>query len=206
MEGKNMDKQGKLKLLVALAVVLALVAIVAFAKPQGGGSEQPRLRECRDGIDNDGDGQTDWPNDTGCDNRNDADETDCGDGVCEGGETVESCPADCAPANTTTTIPTTTTMANTTTTILTTTTTTLPPDSCSDTDGGYNIFVAGTASGYQEGTPFSYDEICQSIWHLTEYQCAGPNGTTLLNLTINCVQEGYPGCSEGACISDNSTG
>ena len=51
--------------------------------------------ECNDGIDNDGDGQTDYPDDDGCDDASDDDETNCGDGVCEGGETEEKCPEDC---------------------------------------------------------------------------------------------------------------
>ena len=51
--------------------------------------------ECSDGIDNDGDGQTDYPNDAGCSSNEDNDETNCGDTICEGGETCSSCPADC---------------------------------------------------------------------------------------------------------------
>ncbi|MEA1925041.1 MAG: hypothetical protein U9M95_04150 [Candidatus Altiarchaeota archaeon] len=51
--------------------------------------------ECSDSIDNDGDGATDFPADTGCTDANDTDETNCGDGVCEGGETEISCAVDC---------------------------------------------------------------------------------------------------------------
>lgn len=54
----------------------------------------------------------------------DNDETNCGDGVCEGEETCSSCEADCGACPTTTTIPT-TTVKTTTTTIETTATTTL---------------------------------------------------------------------------------
>ena len=53
--------------------------------------------ECSDGADNDEDGQTDYPNDSGCTDANDNDETNCGDSVCEGGETCSTC-ADCACA------------------------------------------------------------------------------------------------------------
>jgi len=50
--------------------------------------------ECDDGVDNDGDGNADAA-DTGCSTTSGLDETDCGDGVCEGGETWPTCPADC---------------------------------------------------------------------------------------------------------------
>ncbi len=50
--------------------------------------------ECADGIDNDGDGDVDL-NDGGCSGSTDNDETNCGDGECEGGENTNSCPTDC---------------------------------------------------------------------------------------------------------------
>jgi len=50
--------------------------------------------ECSDSIDNDGDGQTDL-SDSGCSSSTDNDETNCGDGVCEGGETSVTCSPDC---------------------------------------------------------------------------------------------------------------
>ncbi|MBR9692996.1 hypothetical protein GOV07_03645 [Candidatus Woesearchaeota archaeon] len=50
--------------------------------------------ECSDGVDNDGDGATDM-SDGGCSSPSDDDETNCGDGACEGGETSGTCPADC---------------------------------------------------------------------------------------------------------------
>jgi len=48
--------------------------------------------ECRDRIDNDGDGWVDRA-DVGCSSNRSRDETNCGDGICEGGEI---CSADCA--------------------------------------------------------------------------------------------------------------
>jgi len=51
--------------------------------------------ECSDTIDNDGDGQTDYPNDTGCTDANDNDESDCNDGNCEGTEDCNNCEPDC---------------------------------------------------------------------------------------------------------------
>jgi len=51
--------------------------------------------ECNDGSDNDNDGDTDHPDDGGCLTANDDDETNCGDGECEGGEICSFCIADC---------------------------------------------------------------------------------------------------------------
>jgi hypothetical protein len=51
-------------------------------------------KECGDGEDNDGDGAIDL-NDAGCTDLSDDDETNCGDGVCEGGESCSSCSHDC---------------------------------------------------------------------------------------------------------------
>ncbi|MCK5487680.1 MAG: hypothetical protein KAI86_15790, partial [Desulfobacterales bacterium] len=53
--------------------------------------------ECDNGIDDDGDGQIDYPNDPGCDSLEDDDEYNvfCGDGVCNGDETCSTCPRDC---------------------------------------------------------------------------------------------------------------
>lgn len=55
-------------------------------------------KECNDGIDNDVDGLIDFPFDYGCINNKDNDETNCGDSVCEGGETCASCNYDCSCA------------------------------------------------------------------------------------------------------------
>jgi len=86
--------------------------------------------ECNDGIDNDGDGVVDL-DDAGCSGLTDHDETNCLDGVCEGGETQESCPVDCGY-----------------------------PNSCSDTDGGRTPTLLGTVSGYYQGIPYSEEDYC----------------------------------------------
>ncbi|MFH2006555.1 MAG: MopE-related protein [bacterium] len=59
------------------------------------GLDEVGASECSDGLDNDGDGFVDFPDDPGCSGADDVDETDCGDGRCEGGETCVSCEADC---------------------------------------------------------------------------------------------------------------
>lgn len=50
--------------------------------------------QCSDGFDNDGDGEVDM-SDSGCSFSGDNDESDCGDGSCEGGERCFSCSVDC---------------------------------------------------------------------------------------------------------------
>jgi len=53
--------------------------------------------QCSDGSDNDGDGDTDLA-DGGCSSGTDNDESNCGDGACEGSETQSSCSQDCGTA------------------------------------------------------------------------------------------------------------
>jgi len=52
------------------------------------------IYECNDGLDNDGDVDVDL-SDSGCSSLTDNDETNCGDGICEGGETSVTCSPDC---------------------------------------------------------------------------------------------------------------
>src|SRR5262249_48480117 len=60
---------------LSLVVVLALAGIAACANT---GNNNPTIdappAQCADGIDNDGDGKTDFPDDPGCDSANDTDE------------------------------------------------------------------------------------------------------------------------------------
>ena len=53
--------------------------------------------QCSDGIDNDSDGQTDYPEDTSCSDSSGSDESIpvCGNTKCESGENSLNCPVDC---------------------------------------------------------------------------------------------------------------
>ena len=77
-----MDKKILAFTIIALIVISVAVPMVLGAR---GGKPPKAKKECNDKIDNDGDGAIDLA-DTGCDNKPDNDESDCGDGVCEGGE------------------------------------------------------------------------------------------------------------------------
>ena len=167
-----MNGQSK-TMLVAMLLVLAVVFIgLVGARPAGRG-----VQACKDGVDNDGDGLIDWPEDPGCTNKNDKselgtvecddgvdndgddavdyndngcsgptddDETDCGDGVCEGGEVCGVCIADCGYC-----------------------------DTCGDTDGGFVPGVQGTVYGENSGQPYNYTDYCSSGTVLVEHFCVG---------------------------------
>ena len=123
--------------------------------------------ECSDGVDNDGDGDIDYPLDSGCDNYDDTDETDCGDGVCEGGETNETCWDDCG----------------------------WPPNSCTDTDGGFVLDVQGTVFGMSFGVPYNYTDFCTGNNSVNEYYCSG-------RLPAEGIGDCFSNqtCIDGACV------
>ncbi|MBW2977202.1 hypothetical protein KY347_07205 [Candidatus Woesearchaeota archaeon] len=199
-----MDKKARSAILSALFLVAVLLAGLVTAKPVMGAQPQ-----CKDGVDNDGDGYTDWPDDTGCTDKNDktetnpyvecddgidndgdgsadmgdsgclspadGDETNCGDGVCEGGETSGTCPEDCGYL-----------------------------DSCSDSDGGNIATVFGTTSGYYNNNPYSNDDYCVDTGSIMEYYCIGDYEQSQQQ---SCGTDGYGSlyCSAGDTIYKDFT-
>lgn len=191
-----MDKRAKISLGIAVFLGVILTASIVFAPPLP--------KECNDGADNDGDGAIDYPNDGGCQNKKDNDETNCGDGVCEGGETTASCPADCLV------------QCNDgldndgdghvdigtfgdSECVDSSDDDESPRDFCSDTDGGVVETVAGTVSGEDDGVSFSNDDFCVSSSVVGEYYCGGVSSDydpSLIQVTcqVNAT------CSNGACV------
>jgi hypothetical protein len=150
-ERRKQFMMGRNKRGLTFAAGLLLVGLMVMGTMAMATAGKPAPKECNDGIDNDGDGDIDLA-DAGCDNKRDNDETNCGDGVCEGGETSGTCPADCGT-----------------------------PDSCSDTDGS-NIWTLGTTSGYYNQTPYSDDDYCSDGSNVVENICVGDyTDTTLQN-------------------------
>lgn len=163
--GKVKNNWERLFLTIAILAVLFGLLVMGIAVA---GPTKANKPECNDGLDNDGDGKIDLA-DGGCVDKGDRDETNCGDRVCEGGETSSSCVVDCGPAN-----------------------------SCSDTDGGFVVSVQGTVSGYQNGQPFSYSDVCLDLIHLKEWSCSG---TAPYAFEYGCAVQNYTGCSNGACVA-----
>ena len=71
-----------------------------------------------------------------------------------------------------------------------------PGDSCHDTDGGINVLVKGTASGYFDEKHYSYTDYCVGNFTVKEYFCLG---NMLEYMQINCTQ-GYNQCYNGRCV------
>jgi len=86
---------------------------------------------------------------------------------------------------------------STTTTSTTTSSTTIPPNSCTDSDGGIKPLVKGTASGYYNGQSYSKTDFCNTTTYLTEYYCSGTNWRVWY---YNCKNYGSSYiCSGGRC-------
>ncbi|MEM5868799.1 MAG: hypothetical protein QXL09_02505, partial [Candidatus Aenigmatarchaeota archaeon] len=76
------------------------------------------------------------------------------------------------------------------TTILTTITTTIP-NTCKDTDGGYNIYISGSIYGYYNSKYFTASDYCSGNY-LNEYYCYN-------NTPASGISYCQYGCSYGAC-------
>jgi hypothetical protein len=186
-----MDVKTIAMIALTLSIIAIIISVVAFSGSAANDVATLGIssaRQCSDKKDNDGDGKIDM-NDAGCSNRNDNDESNCGDRVCEGGETCSSCATDCGSCPTTSILTT-----NPTTSIITTTI----PNSCSDTDGGMIYTVKGTISGYYNSQPYSNTDYCSgSTGVLVEYYCSAGSS---FNTAYNCVGNSTTSCVDGACI------
>ncbi|PIN88809.1 hypothetical protein COU61_03330 [Candidatus Pacearchaeota archaeon CG10_big_fil_rev_8_21_14_0_10_35_13] len=138
-----MNNKGKIALITGVALVVLVIALLVSMVAAGKNSSHKGLYECNDRIDNDGDGYTDMK-DAGCSGKKDKDETNCGDGTCEGGETSQTCSADCGVQ-----------------------------DSCSDTDNGQVSNVQGTTSGFLNNNAYSNTDLCADTGNVKEYYCSG---------------------------------
>ena len=139
----------KIVLIIGLVVALSFLLMGCGEKNITGeaakaASDRVKV-ECSDRLDNDGDGAVDLA-DAGCVDKKDKDETNCGDGVCEGGETQQNCAADCGT-----------------------------PGFCADSDGGDYPLVAGTVNQSNESGSSIVDDNCISPLSLTEWGCNGVN-------------------------------
>jgi len=165
-----------LALAIVLVLAIGLLAPMAFA---GKPTKAPRAaKACDDGLDNDGDGYTDYPSDPGCSSKNDKSELnpaiECDDGSDNDGDGDTdmddagcSSPTDndetncgdgvCEGGETSGNCPADCGY----------------PDSCGDTDDGNVITVFGTASGYLNNSPYSNDDYCVDSSNIMEYYCSG---------------------------------
>lgn len=68
-------------------------------------------------------------------------------------------------------------------------------DTCTDTDGGQDVFVFGTVSGMVNGTNYTYSDSCSGDYLLEQY-CDGNYRAVSVNVC-------YYGCENGACVADD---
>jgi hypothetical protein len=70
------------------------------------------------------------------------------------------------------------------------------PTYCEDSDGGIDLPVAGTISGFYGGYPYSYPDLCNGTTTLIEYYCTG---NLSMGHMYDCALMNYTGCASGAC-------
>ena len=197
MINKKALSKGAIITIIIIVIAILVGAYLLFAR--GGPSLSPPA-ECKDEVDNDGDGAVDYPKDSGCQDKYDSSEaicvvgsTSCGVGECRRTSTCVKDKSSCTPGT--------------------------PSaeicgdgkdndcngvvdngcDTCSDTDqtnfGGINAEVRGTVSGIKNGRPYSFTDSCVSERYLNEYYC---RGTEAVNTTFDCWNNANS-CNEGKC-------
>ncbi|HLC56415.1 MAG TPA: hypothetical protein VJJ23_04220 [Candidatus Nanoarchaeia archaeon] len=177
-----MDKRGRI-VLTALVIGLVIGALTFIYNVEAA------PKKCNNGIDDDGDGLIDYPADHGCNNKGDNNERgtlQCDNGIDDDSDTFIDYPSDtgCSSA---------------------TDNTEAISNSCSDSDGGFNQIIQGTASGYANEFPYSSTDFCiinsnGSINNLLhEFWCSG---TIVIETEFTCGTSGnLTGiCSNGKCI------
>ena len=208
----------KIGIAVLAIAVLAIVLVVPVAYAPRGGNGGGGPRECNDGIDNDGDGFTDYPDDRGCSGKGDRSELnsniECDDGIDNDGDTFTDYPDDPGCASVTddnelsyfhcdngvdddgdslTDYPDDPECLNATDSLE-------ADNSCSDTDGGQIYDVQGTASGFFSDNPYSLTDYCNNAnttQTVIEHYCDGSSRRTE---SFNCIAGGWSGCVDGACV------
>ncbi|MFH1916802.1 MAG: hypothetical protein ABIJ21_06070 [Nanoarchaeota archaeon] len=74
------------------------------------------------------------------------------------------------------------------------------PNSCSDTDGGINLPVLGTVSGFYINQTYNYTDFCVDSDQLYEYYCGGNYQYGFATSCSGGNQTNYTGCSVGRCV------
>ncbi len=77
----------------------------------------------------------------------------------------------------------------------------IPKNTCTDSDGGLNNFVAGYVSGVKNGINYKYYDKCFNSTHLTEYYCndfSSDNPNTPAKKVIYCGKN-YE-CKDSVCV------
>jgi hypothetical protein len=74
-------------------------------------------------------------------------------------------------------------------------------DECTDSDGGFNIYLRGAVSGYLNGDFYSFMDYCMNATRLNEYTCDGVNW---VENAADCPATHE--CNQGACLPRKKIG